>query len=186
MLELEESFFAIRVHIVRDRRTAERNRFLQHFFDGHKQLPLLIAGVNGPARAGRGRTTSPKKRLISINVADAAQQFLIEQRALDGSLAAAKQRQEAVEIDFQRLDAGGVEVSRLRDAQTAEAAGIDEAQFPAPTTAWRSRGYASRIRTAARLSCRQPIIPKWTIHWARLGVGVCGTGALARRCLLDG
>ncbi len=40
-----------------------------------------------------------------------------------------EQRQETVHIHFQRLDAGGVEVSRLRDTQTAKAAGIDKAQL---------------------------------------------------------
>ena len=85
------------------------------------------------ARNGRGAAagpdTGPEQRFIGVNVADTAQEVLIEERALDGSLAAAEQRQEAVEIDFQRFDAGGVEVSCRRDAQAAEAAGIDETQF---------------------------------------------------------
>ncbi len=38
---------------------------------------------------------------------------------------------EAVEFDFQWFDPGGIEVSSAGDAQAAEAAGIDEAQFPA-------------------------------------------------------
>ena len=55
--------------------------------------------------------------------------LLIQQRALDGGLAPVEKGSEAIEIDLQRFDASGVEVGVLGDAQTAEAARIDETQF---------------------------------------------------------
>src|SRR5271156_6142959 len=58
-------------------------------------------------------------------------QFLIQQRALDGRLAAPKHSEEAIEIRFQRLNAARIEASGAGNAQAPEAAGIDKAQFPA-------------------------------------------------------
>ena len=81
--------------------------------------------------AAAGTNSGAEQRFIRINVAHAAQQFLIQQRALDGRLAATKQREEAIEIRFQRLNAARLEPAGAGNAQASEAAGIDEAQFPA-------------------------------------------------------
>src|SRR5579864_3667767 len=43
VLELEESFLAIGVHIVGDGRAAERNRFFEHFFHGQVELAESLA-----------------------------------------------------------------------------------------------------------------------------------------------
>src|ERR1700676_998583 len=129
MLKLEQSFFAIGIYIIRDGRTAERNRFSQYFFHSDEELfqSLTRDARGAPARANAG----PEQGLIGINVAHSAQQFLIEQRALDGSLPAAKQPQKAIEFDFQGLDAGCIEVSRCGHAESPKTPGIDEPQFPA-------------------------------------------------------
>src|SRR6202035_956991 len=55
---------------------------------------------------------------------------LVEERALDGSFAAAEQLKETIDFDFQRLNAAGGKVSSVGDAEPAETSGIDEAQLP--------------------------------------------------------
>src|SRR5208283_2971126 len=93
------------------------------------QLAQLFASDRRSTAAGANARA--EQRFISVNVSHAAEKCLIEQSTLDGSLAAAKEGHEAVEIDFQGLDAAGGKICRRRDAEAAEAAGIDEAQFPA-------------------------------------------------------
>ena len=127
VLELEKAFFALGVHIIGNGRTAEGDRLFQDLLHRDQELAQLILRYGRSAAAGPD--AGPEQRFIGVNVADPTQEFLVEKRAFDGCLAAAEQRQEAVEIDFQRFDAGGVEVSCPRDAQAAEAAGIDETQF---------------------------------------------------------
>src|SRR5579864_1676012 len=51
VLELEEPFLAVGVHIVGDGRAAERDRFLEHFFHGQEELAELVAGNAGSAAA---------------------------------------------------------------------------------------------------------------------------------------
>src|SRR6202035_4327773 len=55
---------------------------------------------------------------------------LVEERALDGSFAAAEQLKETIDFDFQRLNAAGGKVSSVGDAEPAETSGIDEAPLP--------------------------------------------------------
>ena len=43
VLQLEKSFFAVGIDVVRDRRTSERDRFLQNFFEELVQFLQLIA-----------------------------------------------------------------------------------------------------------------------------------------------
>jgi hypothetical protein len=76
MLELEESFFSIRVDIIGNRRSAPRDRLAQHFPHRSVQLAQLLPrdGRRPPA----GTDASPKQRLVGINVAHAAQQLLIQ------------------------------------------------------------------------------------------------------------
>jgi hypothetical protein len=44
MLELEKSFFAIGIHVVRDGRTAKSNRFFQDVLHADEKLAELVAG----------------------------------------------------------------------------------------------------------------------------------------------
>jgi hypothetical protein len=52
VLELEESFFAVGVYIIGDRRTAEGDGFLQDFADGNEKFFELVAGDGRGAAAG--------------------------------------------------------------------------------------------------------------------------------------
>src|ERR1700733_2419247 len=104
------------------------------------------------ARNGR-RTTAranagAEKRFIGIDVADAAQKFLIQQSALDGSFASAEKSDETVEIDFQRLDASRFKVCRSGDAKPTEPARINEAQFSS------RRQLENRVRVFDNFSLR--------------------------------
>src|SRR5208282_6881280 len=109
MLELEESFFAIGVDIVGNGRSTERDGLAQHLPHCAMQFPQLVAGHGrrAPPRTDAGA----KQRLVGIDVADAAQQLLIEQRALDGSLAATKQGNKTFLADIERFDASGIEAA---------------------------------------------------------------------------
>src|SRR4029077_7711071 len=105
MPELEESFFTIRVYVIRNRRSAERDRLAQHFPHRPVELAQLLPGDG--RRPTAGTDARPKQRLVGINVADAAQQLLIQKRALDRSLAPAKKRDEPLLAHFQRFDSTG-------------------------------------------------------------------------------
>src|SRR5438445_8215811 len=52
VLELEESFFAIGVHIVRDGRASEGNCFSQNLFQRQEEFAHLVAGDGGSTAAG--------------------------------------------------------------------------------------------------------------------------------------
>lgn len=56
MLELEKSLFSISIDVVGDGRSAERNRFAQHFLYGGVQLAELIdrEGRRTPTRTDTG------------------------------------------------------------------------------------------------------------------------------------
>src|SRR5579864_4684849 len=129
MLELEVPFLAVGIHIVGNGRAAEGDRFFEHLF--HSQVEFAELFARNARSAATRADAGAEQRFIGVNVSYAAQKFLVEQGALDGGLAAAKQFQEGVKFDFQRLDPRGAEVARLRNTETAEAARIDEAQFPA-------------------------------------------------------
>jgi len=76
MLKLKESFLAVGVHVVRDGRTAKRDGFFEHFLDrGVKQNQFLASKRGGSAP---GTDAAPKQRFIRINIAYAAQQFLVQ------------------------------------------------------------------------------------------------------------
>ncbi len=128
VLELKEAFFAVGVDVVGNGGATEGNCFAENFLDGCEQLGKLIASDGGGAAARAD--SGAEQRFIGINVAHAAQEFLIEESAFNGRLAATKQSEEAIEIGVQRLNAEGVKVTVYGDAQAAEAAGIVEALFP--------------------------------------------------------
>lgn len=130
VLQLEESFFSVGIHVIGDRRPAERNRLAQNFLNSGVQLAQLLA--RNRRRSPAWTDASAEQRFIGINVAYAAQKFLVQQRALDGSLASAKEFDELVRAHFQRLDASGIEAAGfgLRiNAKLAKHAGVDKAEF---------------------------------------------------------
>ncbi len=88
VLKLKESGFALGVHIVRNRRAAGSNRFIQHRPKRKEQLAqFCLAERCGPATWAHA---GAKQRLVRIDVPHAAQQSLVQQGALDRSLAAPK------------------------------------------------------------------------------------------------
>src|SRR4029077_17637530 len=88
MLELEESFFSIGVHVIGNRRSAQSDRLTKHLPHRSVQLAQLLARDGCGSAAGAGGC--PKQRLVGIDVAYPAQQLLVQKRALDRSLAPAK------------------------------------------------------------------------------------------------
>jgi len=88
MLKLKKSFLAVGIDIIGNRRSAERDGLAQHFPHRSMQFGQLLPRDGG--RAAARTDAGPKQRFVGINVAHAAQQLLIQQRTLDGSLAAAK------------------------------------------------------------------------------------------------
>src|SRR5450631_2998022 len=73
---------------------------------------------------------SAVERLVGVNVADTAEELLIQQGALDGSIASTEEALEVVEGNLERLETGsGKEFAGGSDGQFAEHAGIDEADF---------------------------------------------------------
>src|SRR5437763_10570516 len=98
------------------------------------QPGILGAGERSgaTARADPGA----KEALIGIDIAYTMQQLLVEQRALDGSFAAAKKTDQLFQADVQRLCTrpGKAAVAYLQPAKTP---GINKAQL----TSGRQRGY---------------------------------------------
>src|SRR5208282_880725 len=88
MLELEEAFLSIRVHVIGNRRSAQRDRLAQNFLYRGMQLAQLLPGDG--CRPPPGTDAGAEQRLVGIDVAHAAQQFLVQESALDRSLAPAK------------------------------------------------------------------------------------------------
>src|SRR5271155_3640792 len=80
MLELEESFVAVGIDIVGNRRPPEGDSLAQHFTHRSMQLAELRARDGDGAAAGAD--AGAKQRLVGIDVADSAQQLLIQERAL--------------------------------------------------------------------------------------------------------
>ena len=126
VLQLEESFFSAGIHIIGNRGATERNRLQQNFLNSGVQLAQPLA--RNRRRSPSGTDAGAKQRLIGINVAYATQKFLIQQRALDGSLASAKKFDELVRAHFQRFHASGIEASGV-DAEFSKHARVDKAQF---------------------------------------------------------
>ena len=96
MLQLEESFAPLGVDIVADRRAAQRDRLAQYLLQRSVQFAQLSASERrrSPARPDTGA----KQRLVGIDVAHAAQQLLVQQRALDRRLAVPEQSDESLEL----------------------------------------------------------------------------------------
>ena len=68
--------------------------------------------------------------LVGVDVADAVEEGLVEERGLDGGLAVAEEGDEVFERDGQGF-AAGAGVGGSCDGEPAEAAGVDEAELPA-------------------------------------------------------
>jgi hypothetical protein len=101
MLQLEKPFFAVGVDVIADGRSAQRDGLTQDFQERRMQFSELVTGERGSTTARTN--TGPKQGLIGVDVAHATQQFLVEQRALDGSFPPVKQLDKPICLRFQRL-----------------------------------------------------------------------------------
>ena len=146
MLQLEKSFFSGSIHIVGDRRAAESDCLSQDRLDGDPQSFEFLCGeaASLASRANAGA----KQTFIRINVADAMEKLLIQQRGFYGSSTPTKQRTKRVCRDLQWLLSGpdktclgGVSSlaslasfrrgrgRKLKHGQAPETARIDEANL---------------------------------------------------------
>ena len=125
MLQLKKPLFAVGVYVIGNRRAAERNRFAQDLAHRFAQLAELRA--RNRRRSPAGTKARSKQRLICINISDAAQQLLIQERALDWSLPPVKKFNESFFVQIQRLNAS--RIKRGMNAKLAKHPRIDKTQF---------------------------------------------------------
>src|ERR1700680_650189 len=128
MLQLEGALFSVRVHIVRNRRTAQCNCFLQDFFYRQEKPSQLL--MRDRSRAPARANSSAKQGFIRVDVSHSPQQLLVEQCALDGSIPPMEQSRESVELDFQRFESPRFKRGVTGHAKPPEASRVNKAQFP--------------------------------------------------------
>ena len=88
MPKLEKTLFAISINIVRNRRAAGADGFLQDLLQRDMQFPEFSARQRvGPATWAH---TGTNETFIRIDVSYAVQKFLVEQRCFNRRLAAMK------------------------------------------------------------------------------------------------
>src|SRR5260370_23468109 len=123
VLELEETFFAIGIDVIGNRRASGGDRFFEHFAQRPMELFELGAGqrIGAAARAYSGA----KKAFIGVDVCHPVKQRLIEQQGLDWSRTRVNQPDKIFDTDLKRLRARPAEAA-LAHLQPAEAARIDE------------------------------------------------------------
>ena len=92
---------AVRIHVVRDRGAATFNRFGQHrdnrFVQAAQALPAQTA------RDRLGMNSRAEQGFIRVDVADTAQEVLVEEQGLDGRFAPARAAKELLKGYLQRL-----------------------------------------------------------------------------------
>ena len=76
VFQLEESFGAIRVHVIGNGGAAERDGFPQHGLDGGMQALQFPAGE--PASLTPGTNAGAKQAFVGIDIADAVEKFLVQ------------------------------------------------------------------------------------------------------------
>lgn len=101
VLKLKKAFFTVGIYVVGNRRATESDRFSQNFLNCSVQSAKLVSGQRG--RAPPWPYACTKERFVRINVAHAAQQFLIQQSALDRRFSAAKQAYKPLQLDLEGL-----------------------------------------------------------------------------------
>src|SRR5262249_29164815 len=109
MLELEKTFLTVGINVIGDRRTSQSDRLFQDLLD--RAVKSLEFRARNSRQPSFGTNASAKERLVSIDIANTAQQLLVEQCAFDRSLAAMKEREESVFFHLEGLDSARIEVS---------------------------------------------------------------------------
>lgn len=104
VLDLEVAAHAFGVDVIGHGTTAQLDGAAEDFDQSFAEAGELFAGDAGglSARADSGA----EEGLVGVDVADAVEQGLIEQRGLDGGLAAAEEGDEVFERDGERFAAG--------------------------------------------------------------------------------
>ena len=99
--DLEKSFSALGVHVVGDRRTSSGNGFGEHGDDGVVELAGAFAA---DALGERLRMNAgAEKGFVGVDIADAAEESLVEKQRLDARFVRSEGRGELIEGDFERL-----------------------------------------------------------------------------------
>src|SRR5262245_6684573 len=101
VLELEETFLAIGVDVIRNGRPTCGDR-LRKYFAQSDSKSLQLAGSQRVGTAAWPHSRA-EKSLVGIDVSDAVQQRLIQQQRLDRRLAAMKKLRELLGTDVERL-----------------------------------------------------------------------------------
>ena len=139
--ELEEAAFSCGVDIIGDRGAAEPDGLAQHLLNSTVEAVQFLRSE--PCRHAAGAYFGAEEALVGIDVADAVQQALVEQRCFNGGASLVKELAEVGFGDAQRFCAGTAKASHIRgvprclfgdvQADAAEASGIDKAEL-APGT----------------------------------------------------
>lgn len=129
---LEEAGFTGGVDVVGDGRAAEADGVLKHLAESEAQA--LELGPGEAACHAPGADASVEEAFVGIDVADADEKRLVEERSFDGETALAKKRGEGFGADREGFDSGSEECGAVKQvlvSQAAEAARIDKAQLAA-------------------------------------------------------
>jgi hypothetical protein len=168
MPQLKKTFFPIGIHVVGDGGATQANRLFQNLLEGSTQNSELFA------RKAAGTTTRPdagsKQGFIGINVANPAEQFLVQQGALDRSLPPAKELYKIVFADFKRLQSGSGKIPVAGDAEAPKAAWVDETYFPSRSELGDRMGMLLDVgvgRADQHLSCHPQVHDP--LPWCSLG-----------------
>lgn len=102
--ELKEAAHAVCVDVIGDRGAAELDRLFEDCDEASAQLGEFVA--REACGLARGANAGAEEGFVSVDVADAVQQGLVEQRGFDGRLAVMEERDEVLERDGERFAAG--------------------------------------------------------------------------------
>jgi len=145
VFQLEEAARAVGIDVIGDGGASELDGVAENIDKRGAQAGQLGSGEAG-GLAG-GADGGAEERLVGVDVADAVQERLIEQRGLDRRAARMEEGDEAGERDSERFAAGAGEGCWLLvagcwlrgvEGDAAEAARIDEAEFTAGCFPWRA------------------------------------------------
>ena|SRR5690348_8788524 len=97
VFQLEKTFLTFRIYIVGNAGSSEADGFMQHLLQTFMEPTQFIRGER--RRPSSGPHFRAVQAFVRINVPHAAEQFLIQQCAFDGSLSPTKQSNEICQRD---------------------------------------------------------------------------------------
>ena len=123
VMKLEGALLAVGVDVVRDGGTTFLYRESEYL--PHGRVEPLRAGSGEPVRTGPGVDASPEENLVDVDIAEAAEEALIEQQTFEQSTSGVEAVEEAVWRDLEWIgaQAGG---RRGEVADRAELADVVE------------------------------------------------------------